>query len=155
MMRTVLAGLACLLPACLLADERLATPRFVYPAAQQGAAAWQRRAPAEAGLDPALIGKLEGTADRWALWRDGYLVHVAGDFDQKQDVASLRKTWHALTVGAALGQRKIQSLDEPIDRFHPDLTGEDTKATWRHVITQSSAFDYPYADWPDYAPGRI
>ena len=113
------------------------------------------RRPPRPGWIPAVIAALEGTADRWALWRHGHLIHVHGDFNHKQDVASLRKTWHALTVGAALGQGKIKSLDEPISRWETDLAGEDAKATWRHVITQSSAFDYPYGDWPDYAPGRM
>ncbi|MGH9847972.1 MAG: hypothetical protein ACREEM_55505, partial [Blastocatellia bacterium] len=27
--------------------------------------------------------------------------------------------------------------------------------TWRHVITQTSGFDYPYGDFPAYKPGEI
>ena len=71
---------------------------------------------------------------------------VEGDFHRAVDVASLRKTWHAMTVGAVIKQRKIRSLDEPISRYETDLTGADAAATWRSVITQSSGFDYPYSD---------
>ncbi len=154
-MRNLLAVVVCLLQGFVCAAEPAPSSRFVYPTAQQGMAAWQRRSPTEAGLDPVVLRQLEDRADRWALWRDGYLVHASGEFERKQDVASLRKTWHAMTVGAALSQGKIQSLDEPIHRFHADLAGEDAKITWRHLITQSSALDYPYGDWPDYAPGRM
>jgi hypothetical protein len=155
MMRTLVTGV--LLTICLpwRTDGNEIASRFVFPKAEQGRVAWQQQTPTEVGLDPGVIAALEGTADRWALWRDGRLIHVSGDFEHKQDVASLRKTWHALTVGAALGQGKIKSLDEAISRWETDLAGEDAKATWRHVITQSSAFDYPYGEWPDYLPGRI
>lgn len=154
-MRTILSCLY--LATCWMsqADGQEISSRFVFPKAEQGRTAWQQRTPPQAGLDPAIIASLEGMAERWALWRDGRLIHVSGDFDHKQDVASLRKTWHAMTVGAALMQGKIKSLDEPISRWETDLTGEDAKATWRHVITQSAALDYPYGDWPDYPPGRM
>jgi hypothetical protein len=138
-MRHSLAWLLIFSCGGIAAAELDSAARFVFPKPTQGKDAWQVRQPSEAGLRPSVITQLEGGADRWALWRDGYLVHVSGDFDYKLDVKSLRKTWHALTVGAALGQGKLQSLDEPIGRWGLDLQGQDARATWRHVITQSSA----------------
>jgi CubicO group peptidase (beta-lactamase class C family) len=89
------------------------------------------------------------------LWRHGYLVHVEGDFHQTTDVASLRKTWHAMIVGAAIKQGRIPSLDQKISTWLPELKGNDAEATWRHVLTQSAGFDYPYGDYPDYRPGQM
>jgi hypothetical protein len=126
-----------------------------FPPAGEPVEVQQRVTPAGAGLDPAVIAALDGRAKRWALWRDGRLVHVSGDFNETSNVASHRKTWHALTVGAAIQQGKIPSLDQPLSIWNPELKGNDAKATWRHVITQSAGFDYPYGEYPDFLPGQM
>jgi hypothetical protein len=47
-----------------------------------------RRKPAEVGMDDSFIAGINPfVTNRWALWRDGYLLHVRGDFNQKVDVA--------------------------------------------------------------------
>ncbi len=115
-----------------------------------------RRSPDEGGMTADFIDGLKPmVAGRWALWRYGYLVHVAGDFNAKGDVASLRKTWHALTVGAATRQNKIPTVTARISAWAPELQGVHAKATWWHVITQTSGFDYPYDQWPAQRPGGI
>ncbi|MFZ5832137.1 MAG: serine hydrolase [Planctomycetota bacterium] len=127
-----------------------------------------RRSPTELGLEEGIVPSLRqlmhdepyrrGSRNypaRWALWRHGYLVHVEGDFLRKADVASLRKTWHAMTVGAAIRQGKIPSLDEPISKYQTELKGHDADATWWHVLTQSAAFDYPRGEYPDFKPGEM
>ncbi|MDO8542763.1 MAG: hypothetical protein Q7S40_20165 [Opitutaceae bacterium] len=130
--------------------------RFFFPPPGEPLDVQARRSPGEAGLKPAVIDALRTRkTDRWALWRNGYLVHVEGDWNFKRNVASLRKTWHALTVGAAIGQGKIPSYHQKLNVWEKDLAGNDALATWWHVITQSSGFDYPYADHPDYRPGEI
>jgi CubicO group peptidase (beta-lactamase class C family) len=106
--------------------------------------------PGEAGLKPAVIQKLDGVAGRWALWHNGRLVHVKGDFNASGDVASNRKTWHAAAVGAAILQGRIPSIDQKISEWNPELKRADADATWKHVITQTSGFD-----WPDRGPGEI
>jgi CubicO group peptidase (beta-lactamase class C family) len=126
-----------------------------YPPRGNSLAQQAVRAPAQVGLNPAVIDELRGKALRWALWRYGYLVHVEGDFNHRQDVASLRKTWHAMTVGAALKQGRIPSLQQKLVTWVPELTGDRALATWWHVITQSSGFDYPYDDYPAYKPGEM
>ncbi len=137
-----------------------------FPGAGNTLAAHARWTPAQAGLDPSLAARVAAylrdhpytprrTAPRWALWRHGRLVHIEGDFLEKADVASLRKTWHALIVGAAIQQGRISSPDEKIGRWLPELTGHDAAATWRHVLTQSASFDYPYGEHPDYRPGEM
>lgn len=126
-----------------------------FPPPGEGLDVQSRVTPEEAGFAPGVIAALEEIAPRWALWRNGRLVHVKGDFNETSDVASQRKTWHALTVGAALQLGKIQSLDQRIREWNKDLTGEHGNATWWHVMTQSAGFDYPYGKYPAYPPGRM
>ena len=131
------------------------TQGIYFPPPGQDVDAQDQRGPQKVGLDPELVNELRGKASRWALWRHGYLVHAEGDFNQKTEVASLRKTWHALTVGAAIKQGKIPSYHQKISKWNKELTGNDAEATWWHVMTQSAGFDYPYNDYPDYKPGKM
>ena len=142
------------------------TQGIYFPPPGQGADAQDQRSPQEVGLDPELVNGLRGQASRWALWRHGYLVHVEGNFNQNQEVKSLRKTWHALTVGAAIKQRKIPSYKQKISQWvnlhngdnpHRAVDGNvyHNDATWWHVMTQSAGFDYPYGGYPAYKPSRI
>jgi CubicO group peptidase (beta-lactamase class C family) len=141
-----------------LLAESPATERplnLYFPPPGEGLDVQSRVTPEEAGFDPAVIAALENFASRWALWRNGRLIHVKGDFNETSNVASHRKTWHALTVGAALRLGRIKSLDQAVNEWLGDLTGEHAKATWRHVMTQSAGFDYPYGDYPAFPPGRM
>lgn len=115
-----------------------------------------RKPPAEVGMDDSFIaGMATNVTGRWALWRDGYLIHVQGDFNKKQDVKSLRKTWHALTVGAAIKQGRIPGLDQKVSTWVDGLTGPHADATWWHVLTQTSGLDYPYGEFPAFQPGEM
>jgi CubicO group peptidase (beta-lactamase class C family) len=119
-----------------------------------------RRTPEEVGLDPEIIPALSGEASnwfsRWALWRHGYLVHVKGNFNDTYEVKSVRKTVHALTVGAALHQGVLSSYDELVSDYVSGLTGNDAAASFWHVMNQSSGFDYPGCGDPtDYLPGEM
>ena len=134
------------------------TAGWYFPPAGEELSKQSRRTPAEVGLKPSVVDALRGSGSRWALWRHGYLVHVEGDWNQTVDVASLRKTWHAMTVGAFLGQGRIPSYHQPISAWEKDLAGNDARATWRHVIQQASGFDFPHPDFAyvgDPAPGEV
>ncbi|HUV62263.1 MAG TPA: DUF5060 domain-containing protein [Sedimentisphaerales bacterium] len=137
-----------------------------FPAAGKSIENQQRKTPQQVGLEPAVAERINqyiiehpysGAREkpRWALWRHGHLVHIEGDFHKTTDMASLRKTWHAMIVGAAIKQGRIPSLDRKVSTWLPELKGNDAEATWRHVITQSAGFDYPYGDHPDYKPGQM
>jgi CubicO group peptidase (beta-lactamase class C family) len=139
---------------------------FYFPPPGQGLANQQIRHPEEVGLAPSVVERVDNwlaahrdetrTKDqRWALWRHGYLVHVRGEFDEPVEVASLRKTWHAMIVGAALKQGRIPSLDQKLSVWQSGLAGPHAEATWRHVLTQSAGFDYPHGEHPAYAPGEM
>jgi CubicO group peptidase (beta-lactamase class C family) len=136
---------------------RAVSERFYFPPPGASLEDQDQRAAQDVGLESEVVSKLNSQipSGRWALWRHGYLIHVEGDFIQTTEVKFLRKTWHALTVGAALQQGRIQSLDQKISSWCEGLTGKHAKATWRHVITQTSGFDYPYDSFPAYAPGAI
>ena len=107
-----------------------------FPRPGHGVGTQSRRRPEQVGLDPEVIPRLrrfvqelprQPRGKRWALWRHGYLLHVEGDFDKTVDVASLRKTWHAMAVGAAIKQGKIPSLDQKLSVWLPELSGADAE----------------------------
>ncbi|MFC2126249.1 DUF5060 domain-containing protein [Bacteroidota bacterium] len=142
--------------------------RYYYPLPGNHITHHDRHQPEEVGLNPELIVQINEFIQsnpyvrnkkffepRWAIWRNGYLIHVEGDFYKKDDVASLRKTWHAMTVGAAIQQGKIRDVQQKISEVLPELKGFDAEATWKNVITQSAGFDYPYDTFPDYEPGEM
>ena len=132
-------------------------PGFYFVSPGQSIANQNLRLPEEVGVRPEIINRLKAKMQRgrWALWRHGYLLHVEGDFNENSEVKSLRKTWHALTVGAAIKQNRIPSVHQKIGVWCKELAGKDTKATWCHLITQTSGFDYPYRAYPAYEPGQI
>ena len=132
-----------------------AAENLYFPPPGEGFEVQSERTPKQAGFNPAVIGDLAGSGSRWALWRHGHLIHVEGDFNEIHDVASNRKTWHALAVGAAIQQGKIPSIDQKVSVWNRELSGKHADATWWHVITQSTGFDYPYGEYPAYGPGEM
>jgi CubicO group peptidase (beta-lactamase class C family) len=128
---------------------------FYYPRSGGGIDSQELATPDSVDLRSNVIQALQGSADRWALWRNGRLVHVEGDLAKTVEVKSLRKTWHAMTVGAFIQDGLISSIHDPIGRWCPELKGLHARATWWHVLTQSSGFDYPHGDYSDFEPGEI
>jgi hypothetical protein len=150
--------LAAILLAVTIAPVRVTRASgYYFPAPGESLTQQNQQSPAAVGLNAQIINDLSGKASRWALWRHGYLVHVSGDFNQTTDVKSLRKTWHAMTVGAAIEQGKIADFKtQKVSAYLPSLTGNDANATWWHVLTQSTGFDYPGCGIStDYLPGQM
>jgi len=137
--------------------EQFETSGIHFAPPGQSIANQDLRRPEEVGLRPEIIYRLKDKMQdgHWALWRHGYLVHQEGDFNKNIEVKSLRKTWHALTVGAAVKQNRIPSVHQKISVWCKELTAKDALATWQHVITQTSGFDYPYGTYPAYEPGQL
>ena len=99
--------------ACSFADDT-SQPDMYFPPPGESLNVRLRVTPAEIAMTADFIDGLKPlVAGRWALWRNGYLIHVEGDFNTKGDVASLRKTWHALTVG---GMRSSKAGSRPSKR---------------------------------------
>jgi CubicO group peptidase (beta-lactamase class C family) len=141
-------------------------PSLYFPPPGEGLSTQERISPRKAGFALEIVDQINAYAashhdtrkmkqPAWALWRWGRLAHVEGDFDQPYQVASNRKTWYALMVGAALAQGRISTLDDPIQRWQTELLGPHAEATWWHVLTQSAGFDYPHGDHPAYRPGEM
>lgn len=140
--------------------------QYAYPGAGHDIDLWERVVPGAVGLDADVVLDIDTCVranpdarkrreQRWALWRHGYLVHSEGEFYDAVDVASLRKTWHAMILGASILNGKISDYDQKVCDYQTDLQGLHRNATWRHVITQSAGFDYPYGDYPAYNPGEM
>jgi|GEM_PF-2588828 len=140
--------------------------RYVYPQAGHDVGLWERVVPGAVGLNADVISEVDACvkanpdgrkrrSQRWALWRHGYLVHAEGEFCDPVDVASLRKTWHAMILGASIQNGKISSYDQKVSEWQTDLEGNHRDAMWRHVITQSAGFDYPYGDYAAFKPGEM
>lgn len=133
----------------------MTTPDFFFPPPGEGLDKQQTRSAHALGFRPAVIDQLKNKTTRWAVWRWGFLLHAEGDFNATVHVASLRKTCYALAVGAALQQRRIPSLGQKLSVWEKDLKNHHADATWWHVLTQSTGFDYPYGAHPAYKPGQI
>jgi hypothetical protein len=133
-----------------------ASGAMFFPLPGESVSDQNQQSPGAAGLNASIVNALSGTASRWALWRHGYLIHVEGSFNSEIEVKSLRKTWHALIVGAGIKQGKIPSLAQKISVWQTQLSGNDANAAWKHVITQSAGFDYPGCGHStDYEPGTM
>ncbi len=158
--------LLILISSLISAKEKTDDEYFYFPPNGNDFKNQNQKSPSTTGLETDIVQEINQyikenpytryqIKPRWALWRHGYLIHVEGDFYEIRDVASLRKTWHAMIAGAAILQGKIPALDQKISEYEKELRGKDRSATWRHVLTQSAGFDYPYGDYPDYAPGEM
>ncbi|MCG8370171.1 MAG: Ig-like domain-containing protein, partial [Proteobacteria bacterium] len=108
--------------------------------------------PDAVGLSPTIVTELSSaiTAGRWALWRDGHLVHVEGAFNAAGDIQSVRKSILAAVAGAGIERSLIPSLDQSLGDWNPELSGADATASWFHALAQTSAFDEP-----GLAPGAL
>ncbi|MFT5365219.1 MAG: CubicO group peptidase (beta-lactamase class C family) [Candidatus Latescibacterota bacterium] len=140
--------------------------QYAYPPAGHDIDLWKRAVPGAVGLDAEVISELDACVkanpdnskrreQRWALWRNGYLIDSVGEFHDPINVASLRKTWHAMILGASILNGKVSSYDQKVSEWQTDMEGHHREATWRHVITQSAGLDYPYGDYPAFKPGEM
>ncbi|MBF0432011.1 MAG: DNRLRE domain-containing protein [Fibrobacteria bacterium] len=100
----------------------------------------QDKSPADLGLK-AGITSISGPS-MYAIWRHGHLVKLKGDFNTTWEIKSARKTIHAALVGTAILKGKIPGIDQKMSEWNTDLTGNDKDATWKHVMTQTTTFDY-------------
>jgi CubicO group peptidase (beta-lactamase class C family) len=148
----ITGGIAAALFLCGLAFRPPAGGIY-FPPPGESLVKQDQRQPAAVGLRGRIFDDLRPVAERWALWCHGRLVARKGDFNLTHDVKSVAKTWHAVTLGAAIEQGRVPSPHQRVVVWNPSLTGKDREATWRHVLTQSAGFDYPCCGRPDFAPG--
>jgi CubicO group peptidase (beta-lactamase class C family) len=155
--------LLCLLPAFAAAQEK----DCGKPAELNDG--WRVAAPAEAGLDPALVcaigarleGWKEGNAHAVVVVRKGVLVYeryftgederggmpigaVKFDAATKHDLRSISKSVTAIVVGIAIDRGWIKDADVSALSFFPEYadlkTPEKERITLRHLLTMSAGF---------------
>jgi CubicO group peptidase (beta-lactamase class C family) len=95
---------------------------------------WKVSTPAAQGLDPSLVGELyseaAGLKTIYGLLviKNGYLVAEEyfheGSIDRDNQMASVTKSFTGTLVGMALGEGYLESLDQKMMDFFPELTGE-------------------------------
>ncbi len=70
----------------------------------------------------------------------------------KHECQSATKSFRSAALGIAIDQGFIESVDEPILSFFPELAalnvGEKSEITLRHVLTMSSGLDWPETQTP-------
>mgnify|MGYP001193248671 CR=1 FL=1 len=108
---------------------------------------WQRSAPEEQGFSRAVIDSIGAIMKRnnanGVLIRNGYLVGewlFGGEADRKFDTQSVSKSITSLTLGLALRDGLIKSIDDRVVSYYPDFKcGEYSDSiTFRHLVTNTS-----------------
>jgi CubicO group peptidase (beta-lactamase class C family) len=124
--------LGCLLvAACTSPDGRRATATTSQPAAEPSqrdywpTTGWRTAAPADQGMDPQVLDDLDAQVpDRYPqvrsllVVRHGYLVYERYwhglDAADGHEIHSITKSITSALVGIALGQQRLESLDQPV-----------------------------------------
>lgn len=117
------------------------------------------RPPAAATIAPDAIAaatELAASSESYALivWRDGAieLERYWPGFDaaSRYDTASMHKTVLALLVGAAVADRRIRSVDDPLGRYVKGLPPGKASIPLRALLEMASGIETPAAT-PDPA----
>jgi CubicO group peptidase (beta-lactamase class C family) len=121
----------------------------VWPGSQ-----WERITPERIGMEADVLKKardyaLTGDGSGF-ITRHGRLVMQWGDQKQRYDLKSSTKAIGVTAIGLALKDGKIESLQDPAKKYHPNLgvppesnavTGWLGKITLFHLATQTAGFD--------------
>jgi len=123
---------------------------------------WARRSPADAGLKPEVLAKIEdrmrASRANGALIHRGYLVaewNYGGPSDRRFEVQSITKSITGLLLGLALEDGLIPDLDATVKSLYPDFSvGPYTdEITFRHLITATSGIRATISNYVD--PGNM
>jgi CubicO group peptidase (beta-lactamase class C family) len=129
--RLAVVGLACVLAAACTGTDSQEATRAPEAPARRGywpTAGWKTAAPAEQGMDPAVLDDLDTKVPEFypqvrsvLVVRHGYLVYegywqgvTAGD---GHDVRSVTKSVVSALVGIALRDRHLRSLDQTVEEL--------------------------------------
>jgi len=130
---------------------------------------WKRSLPEDQGMYPdTLADAFQSIRDlrlhvhTLLVIRHGYLVAEANVYpfteDTPQSIHSITKSIVATLVGIAIDKGYIESVDEPVLSFFPeleDLEREKRAITIRHLLTMTSGLDWPEHETPYGDPENI
>jgi CubicO group peptidase (beta-lactamase class C family) len=150
--RLLIAGLGCVLAAACTSPDRqeaTATTQAAAPIQRDywPTAGWRTAAPAEQGVDPAVLDDLDSIVPAGypqvrsvLVVRHGYLVVErywqgvkAGD---GHDVRSVTKSFVSALVGIALRDQQLQSLDQTVEELLADHLPATADPRLRQVTVQ-------------------
>jgi CubicO group peptidase (beta-lactamase class C family) len=119
---------------------------------------WRTGAPAEHGLDAAMLTALTASIesdlpylDSLLIIRSGYLVHESYyngyDAAALHDIASVTKSWTSALVGVAQAQGLLPDLDAALPALLPTYFADNAHAdkrdiTLRHLLLMRSGIRY-------------
>lgn len=126
-------------------SQALAARRSIYPGQH-----WSWKAPEEAGFSRhALHDFSQRVGGTGCLVHGGEMIYAWGDVTFRGDVASACKPIYAHLVLQAVQDGRIESLDEPVMRWVPelaelnaDLDHKDRGITFRHLLRQNSGYGF-------------
>ena len=125
---------------------------------------WISSSPAEHGMDPALLEQMMATVEQNEIAIDSVVVVRHGQivweeyragYDAKtpHHLQSATKSVTSILIGIAMQQNLIDSVDQRVVDFFPDLTIanlDDRKQamTLEHLLTMSDGMDWHEHDYP-------
>jgi CubicO group peptidase (beta-lactamase class C family) len=119
---------------------------------------WDRSSLDQQGIDSTIIKQLDEyiskyhyKVDSLLIVRNGYLVkdNYANSYDSKtrHQIYSVTKSIISALVGIALEEGKIQSIDQPIADYFPEMMNDTSitkkSITIKHLLTMTSGFNWP------------
>jgi CubicO group peptidase (beta-lactamase class C family) len=156
--RLLVVVVACLVAAACTSQQReqpTGTSRPAGVPAQRDywpTAGWRTAPPAQVGMDPKVLAKLDTNAAyhpqlrSLLVVRHGYLVYERywnGDARTGQETFSVTKSFTGTLVGIALGNHKLKSLDQTVGELlaahlPADADPRLAKVTVRQLLTMTS-----------------
>jgi len=122
---------------------------------------WEVSTPEKQGLDPTLVAKLyynaaeHETIYSLLVFKNGYLVAEdyfnAGSIDELSKRASVTKSYTSALAGIALDRGYIQSIDQKMLDFFPDIAGQVTdprkkQITIRNMLEMRAGYPWEEED---------
>ncbi len=113
--------------------------------------AWEQRAPADVGLDPAKVDAFAAAVGGdGVVIKDGYLVKTWGEVATHKWWASASKPVLSTLLLLAVHEGKLADVDAPVKSAGWELSPKDAPMTFRHLANMTSGYataDAPGAAW--------
>jgi len=132
------------IPALLLAIAACSCRAEQQPPPHVPGPTWERRAPADLGLDVERLEHLSvRLGGRCCVVKNGYVVAAWGDQARRSDILSSAKPVFSTLLFFAVAEGRVRSVDQPIVEFGWPLRPEDRGITFRHLGAMTSGYARP------------